>query len=277
MKYLIIVLAFCIFPGCGETETKKIVSTFNNGKPEVVFYFPEKGDTLTYRKEVFYESGKQSYTGHRVKGTKDGVWTWWYENGNLKDKCKYVDGFYVDTVYHWYENGQIKQIEIVAGRTVRTDGCCNCNGTIIRYDESGKEKEMFTSLNHKFEGISKTFEEDGSWKIRTYKNDTLNGPTSEHLIDSGKVIIVTGQYENGKETGLWKWFDKDSLLYQTVVYENGIYNGEFLQYYPNGRLKEKGILVDGNYEGEFTCFDENSKITRVDFYKKGNFLKTIKK
>ena len=263
MKQIIFILTLSILFGCRQTETKKIVSTYKNGKPKIVNYFPDKDDTLSYRKEVFYESGKQNYIGHIAKGTKDGIWTWWYENGNKKDQCKYVDGFYVDTVYHWYESGKLKQIEIVAGRTVRTDGCCNCNGTIIRFYENGKLKEKFTSLDDKFQGSYESYEKDGSWKIRTYLNDTLHGPTTEHMIDSGKVIIVVGQYEKGKETGLWKWFDKDSVLYQTVIYDNGVYNGEFLKYYPNGRLKEKATLLNGDYEGELTYFDEKGIITKT--------------
>ena len=145
------------------------------------------------------------------------VWKW-----KQKNQCKYVDGFYVDTVYHWYANGQLKQIEIVAGRTVRTDGCCNCNGTIIRYSEKGEIQEQFTNIDDRFQGAYTKYEDNGSWVIKNYKNDTLTGFTKEHIIDTAGVLtIIVGQYQNGKETGLWKWFNKDSILTQTVVYENG--------------------------------------------------------
>ena len=274
MKQIINILILCIIFSCGQTETKKIITTYKNGNPEIVLYILDKDDTLTYRKEAFYESGKPNYVGHIVKGVKDGIWTWWYENGNKKDQCNYVDGFYVDTVYHWYESGQLKQIEIVAGRTVRTDGCCNCNGTIIRYYKNGKQKELFTSLNDKLEGVYKVFNEDGSWKMRTYHNDTLNGPTSEYLIDSGKVIIAVGQYQKGKEVGLWKWFDKDSVLYQTANFDSGVYNGEYLKYYPNGQLKEKATLVNGEYEGKRTYFNEKNKILKTELYKNGRLKST---
>ncbi len=57
----------CSWAGSRQTETKKIVSTYKNGNPEIVNYFPDKEDTLTYRQEVFYESGKQNYIGNIVK------------------------------------------------------------------------------------------------------------------------------------------------------------------------------------------------------------------
>lgn len=268
-KFIVFILIISIF-SCKHSETKKIISYYNNGQPKIVKYFKNKDDSLTYRKEVFYKSGKQFYIGYIDKGTKVDDWIWWYENGNKKDQCKYENGFYVDTVFHWYENGQLRQIEILGKRKVRTDGCCDCDGTIIRWYANGKLKEIFTSYNDKFEGVHETFEENGSWKIRTYHNDILNGPASEHFIDStGNVTIVIGQYENGKESGLWKWFDKDSILSQTALYVNGKTNGEYIKYYPNGKMKEKGTLVNGNYNDRVNYFDENSKIIKTEFYKNG--------
>jgi antitoxin component YwqK of YwqJK toxin-antitoxin module len=243
MRQIIFVLIFGTLFGCQQTERKKILSSYKNGNPKIINYFKDNADTLTYRKEVFYESGKQDYVGQFVNGTKDGVWTWWYENGNKKDQCKYENGFYVDTVYHWFKNGNLKQVEIVKGRTVRTDGCCNCNGTIIRYYENGGSKEKFTSLDDKLQGTYVSYFQEGGWKIRTYKNDSLWGPATEHLIDSNKVTIVVGQYEKGKETGLWKWFDKDSVLYLSTIYSNGKVDGEQIHYYPNGVVKQKGKVT----------------------------------
>ncbi|MCC6570713.1 MAG: hypothetical protein IT274_03730 [Chitinophagales bacterium] len=277
MKQIIFILTLSILFSCGQTETKKVVSTYQNGKPEIVIYYPDIDDTLTYRKEVFYESGERSYIGYILNGTKDGIWTWWYENGNKKDQCKYEDGYYVDTVYHWYESGKLKQIEIVEGRKVRTDGCCYCNGTIIRYYENGKINEKFTSLDDKFQGEYESYDEDGSWKMRTYRNDTLHGPTTEYIIDSGKVIIIVGQYANGNETGLWKWLDKDSVLYQTAIYDNGVCNGEYLKYYTTGQIKEKATMINGDYEGELTYFDEKGIVTKVELYKNGILQRTKKK
>lgn len=277
MKLIITILTFCILFSCGHKETRIIISAYKNGNAEIIHYLPNKNDTLTYRKEVFYESGKINYTGNFSKGIKEGVWTWWYENGNKKDKCKYEKGFYVDTVYHWYENGNLKQVEIVAGRNVRSDGCCQCNGTIIRYYENGKLKEIFTSIKDKIQGKFTSYDEKGSWKVRTYKNDSLCGPTIEHFIDSDNIkTIVVGQYINNEETGLWKWYDKDSILILTAVYVNGILKGEYIRYFPNGKIKQKGIMEDGEFQGEVYYYDESEKLIKKEFYKKGKLIRTTK-
>ena len=61
MKQIINILILCIIFSCGQTETKKIITTYKNGNPEIVLYILDKDDTLTYRKEAFYESGKPNY------------------------------------------------------------------------------------------------------------------------------------------------------------------------------------------------------------------------
>jgi antitoxin component YwqK of YwqJK toxin-antitoxin module len=222
MKLISTLLLILLLIGCGQSETKKEFYYDGTKLIQEIRYYKNPNDSLTFRKEDFYKSGNKFYTGQLINATKDGKWTWWYENGNKKDECKYADGFYVDTVYHWYESGELKQIEIVVVRTVRRDDCCNCNGTIIRYDENGKLKEKFTSLDDKLQGTYTTYDANGSWNVKTYKDDTLSGPTIEHIIDSaGLHTIIVGQYQNGKETGLWKWFNKDSILTQTAVYKNG--------------------------------------------------------
>ncbi|MBK9791603.1 MAG: hypothetical protein IPP60_00480 [Sphingobacteriales bacterium] len=221
MKKILIFIFFITFLSC-KTEIKKVISRYENKQDKIVFYFENKKDTLTYRKEVFYKSGKKNYVGYISNGKKDGMWIWWYENGVKKDQCKFEGGFYVDTVFHWYENGNIRQLEIVGKEKIRTDGCCVCNGTIIRYYENGKIKEKFTSIDDKFQGQYTFYEENGSWFMRTLKDDIKHGPTIEYIIDSVKTQKITGQYENDKESGLWKWYDGKGKLTDSVLYKNGI-------------------------------------------------------
>jgi len=239
---IIVVLGF-IF-GCKQPEIKKIVGKYDNGNPKFLIYFHSKTDTTSYRKEMYYESGKISYVGNFVHDIKDGVWTWWYENGQIKDKCKYKDGFYADTVYHWYKNGKPSSLEIVANRTAKIDECNDCNGTIIRYYENGQMSEKFTAVNSAYvdsaktwfengklqsvgfyangkrEGTRKQFEENGSYKIENYKADSLWGKYIEHIVDSNNTQTIVGQFVNGKPIGIWDLFDKDSVKFQTEFYDS---------------------------------------------------------
>ena len=142
-------------------------------------YYKSKSDTSTFRKEVFYSSGKKGYVGQINKGKKNGLWIWWYSNGTKKDQCLFKDGVYLDTVFHWKDDGILYQIEIVTDQKVLENECCNCNGRIIRYYDNGKKKEEFTNIKDQFEGFA-------------YKWDSLGNLTHKTL------------YKNNKEVKLFK-------------------------------------------------------------------------
>lgn len=272
MRQLPAMLTFCILFSC-QTEKEKIISTYADGKPKVVFYFTDASDTLTYRKEVFYPSGNYSYTGNIVNGKKEGVWTWWYENGYRKDKCTYVNGFYTDTVFHWLENSRLKQIEIIPEHVVGTNDSSQYNGTIIRYYENGKLKEKFTSEKGKFQGTYIRYEEDGGWSIKTYKDNLLWGPVISHYVDSATTVIVVGQYENGNETGLWRWFNQDSITTKSAEYNDGEPNGVYTTYYLNGKIESEGKLKNGFQDGVFKFYTEKGKLKKIEKYKEGILIK----
>lgn len=220
--YIITLVALFMFFSCKNTEVKKVIESYTNGQEKLVRYYKSKKDTLNYREEKFYSTGEREYVGHIISNEKeDGVWIWWYKNGKKKDQCKYHYGINIDTIYHWYDNGQLQQLEIVNDQRKRTDTCCSCNGTIIRYNEYGKLIEQFTNIDGKRNGIVIRYV-NGNYRMETYKNDTLNGPTIEkyYKSDSTEIITIKGQYKNGKETGLWKRY-KDSVLTGTLEYDNG--------------------------------------------------------
>jgi len=212
------------FSGCKPHEVKEVRESFPNKQDHIVRYYKdEKHNKLNYRKEVFYQNGKKDYVGEIVNGEKSGIWIWWYENGQKKDQCKYDAGYYIDTVYHWYENGNLRQLEIMLVKSKRTDSCSACDGTIIRYNKDGSLSERSTRVDGKLEGFSIHYD-NGNYRSRTYKNDTLNGPAVEYYknTDSTEESTVRGDYKNGKEDGLWKVFLKDSILYKTIVYKEGM-------------------------------------------------------
>jgi len=272
-KILILILLSGHLLGCKQ-EVEKVIESYPDGKPKIIFIYEDEQDSVNYQKKVLYNSGKIDYLGRISNGKKSGVWIWSYENGDKKDQCKYDEGLYIDTVYHWYEGGQLKQLEILPTINTSNGKCDVCNGTIIRYFENGKVKEKFTSNNGIFEGEYLTIKENGGWNKKTYKNDSLNGPTVEHNIDSvGKVIIVVGQCKDGKETGYWQWFNKDSILYQTVHYENGITSGLFRTYHRNGKVESEGAIRNGEYQGLVIYFDDQGKVTNKEHYRNGALIK----
>ncbi len=205
MKYSSIFFLLCLALGCGQTETREVRETFNNGNPEIIYFYQDPKDTLTYRKEVFYESGKQNYVGHLIKGRKEGVWTWWYESGNKKDQCKYFNGKEIDTIFHWYENGKLERIDIPEkGETNLNNSCtfcCNMRSTI--YYESGQQKQTFTRLDNLDQDTTRFWYENGQLEsITVWKDGVQNGLFREYYSNGqmkADAIFIDG-WEDGKVT-----------------------------------------------------------------------------
>ena len=40
---------------------------------------------------------------------KDGLWTWWYENGQKKFERTFKDGKLVEIIGRWNEDGSVKE------------------------------------------------------------------------------------------------------------------------------------------------------------------------
>ncbi len=170
MKAILFFFPFFIIISCKQTKTRKIFYTFPNGQVGQVRYYENPGDSLTYRKEVFYPTGAKYYAGEIVNGKKTGTWVWWYRTGNKKDQCKYANEFEIDTIYHWDKNGIIQQIQIIREGS-RISDSCKCNGTIIWYYGNGKPKEMFTNIDEIQQDTAKSWYDNGQLKSYSFYKD----------------------------------------------------------------------------------------------------------
>ena len=56
-----------------------------------------------------YESGQNKSKGYLTDGKEDGIWTYWYENGQKSREVDYLFGQTYDGLFTtWYDNGNKK-------------------------------------------------------------------------------------------------------------------------------------------------------------------------
>ena len=266
--HYISILGLLFFTSCKQ-ECRVVKEYYDKSKEKEVFVYPDCNDTTYYKRLHFYKNGQLSSEGCFKNGEIFGKFKSWAENGNQTADWEILDGKENGFIQCWYDNG-IKKRETTLDKGIK-------NGKLKEWDENGKQICEGNYVRGKMVGTWKYWEEDGTWKIRNYKNDTLNGPTIEHLIDSTSIKLVSGQYLNGQEVGLWKWFNRDSILYQTAIMTDGKYTGEFIEYYEDGKVKSKGNLIDSNYDGALTYYDEDGNITKIEQYKNGKLQPDRKK
>ena len=87
-----------------------------------VMYLPQSDKPYSGDVSKLDNFGKTLLKGAHKNGKKDGLWTWWYENGEKKNEGTFKDGKENRLHRWWYENGQKskegtykdgKQVELV--------------------------------------------------------------------------------------------------------------------------------------------------------------------
>jgi antitoxin component YwqK of YwqJK toxin-antitoxin module len=265
---VILILVLLLLMAC-KHECRVVKDTYDNLKEKEVFIYPDCNDTTYYKRQSFYSNGQIGSEGFYRNHKKIGKFKSWAENGNQTADWEVLEGKDHGFIQCWHDNGAKKK-EVNLDRGIE-------NGHFKEWSQNGKLICEGDYMKGRKIETWKYWEENGSWKIRNYKNDTLDGYTFEHLIDSIETILISGQYKNGKEAGLWKWLNEDSILYLTAIYQEGKVTGEYVEYYSEGKIKSKGNVIDGSYEGEVIYYDEMGGITKTEYYKSGSLLDVRKK
>jgi antitoxin component YwqK of YwqJK toxin-antitoxin module len=101
---LLIIIVLIFFSACTQLE-KKVVKTFENGKPEKIQYFDARKKMV--REEEYYPSGQKHYTGEFLDGQRDGQWVFWFENGNKWSEGHFLKGVRSGMARVYHENGEL--------------------------------------------------------------------------------------------------------------------------------------------------------------------------
>ncbi|SDR88259.1 Antitoxin component YwqK of the YwqJK toxin-antitoxin module [Polaribacter sp. KT25b] len=88
---------------------------------------------------------------------------------------------------------------------------------------------------------------------------------------SDDKIRYTGQFENGKEVGVFKFYDISSSKYPVIIktYSKESQNVLVEFYTIKGKLQSKGYFKDKNRIGNWTYFFSDGKIMSEEVYKEG--------
>ncbi|MFB1039601.1 MAG: toxin-antitoxin system YwqK family antitoxin [Polaribacter sp.] len=88
---------------------------------------------------------------------------------------------------------------------------------------------------------------------------------------SNKIIRYTGQFKDGKEFGVFKFYDRTTSRKPVIIkkfYENS--DSLFVQFYSlNGNLKTEGVLNERKRVGLWKYFYKNGDVMSQENYKNG--------
>ena len=267
--YVFVLIVF--ISSCHSRPRKDIIEKWENGKSKVAFTYDNPSDTLSYLREDYYKNGKLSMKGSYINGFKDGLWQWWFENGNKQDEAIFKHDAYIKERKHWREDGKQDYIEIIDGECISE--CCD--GKNVMYDKNGVKLVEYTMKNGAKNGAGVSYYPNG--KIRRkfiYVNGKKEGETVD-FDEAGRIASI-GNFKDDKSDGLW--ITKDSLgrIVGKFIDKDDMHNGIDSEFYANGKLRTTGLYINDKEEGKWTFYDITGKIEGWHYYKNGNLIKKVK-
>ncbi len=200
----------------------------------------EKGERDGYWKE-YYDDGKLRAEGKYIRDVKDGPWIYYHANGMTEQEGKYSEGKPEGEWLWFYPSGEL----------LREESYFNglADGIMTEYDESG----AVITKGEFIEG-----REEGAWIYRAgdaqiegvYSGGLRNGlwTYSDLPREPGKPMVKRfegrfiednphgkhtyywsngnrkeeGEYNMGRKTGDWVYYQDDGLPFIVISYENGV-------------------------------------------------------
>jgi antitoxin component YwqK of YwqJK toxin-antitoxin module len=156
----------------------KRVETWPNGN--------KKSEGIVIGKSVDPTASKEVQARQSVNIIKDGKWTNWFENGNVRSEENYDKGITVGIWKVWYDNGQLEsEINFTTGKAAHF------------YKNGNKHSEG---------GIAAGMLSTGKW-------------TGYH--ENGNKNYEGSYTADGQKTGVWTWYDETGKVTGTQTYKDG--------------------------------------------------------
>ncbi|MFT3908851.1 MAG: tetratricopeptide repeat protein [Ferruginibacter sp.] len=240
--------------------------------------------------DYYYNDGAIKATGnYNDAGKKEGLWTYYHINGEVKEKTFMKNGLVDGLSEGWFDNGIKSYTETYVQdklNGIQTFYFYNGNlKSVVPFKDdlkNGEErfynfKGVLTStsnfVNDKLEGITKAYFPNGKIKNEfMYKNDKAEGLYKSYF-KSGSLYI-TGEFKEGEKQGLWTTYYEDGVISEKTTYLDNEITGEFTEYHPNGKLSAKGTYYKKKIDGKYEKYDDDGKLYEDNLYDRGK-LKEI--
>lgn len=192
--------------------------------------------------EVSYEkSNTIKYVGSFVHGTPEGLFTYYFPDGNLKTKSVFSNNGTENQAIMFYPSGQ----KMAEGKYMNQKKM----GEWKFYDEANVLRSVDFYLNGEKHGKSVSYNYDG-------------------------MLIQEMEYVQGVEHGPVTEYFPNGKVMRNYVYDKGTKEGESFFYYLNEKVKNKGSYKFDTKNGWWTEYLENGTIWKYELFDKGELKET---
>ena len=217
------------------------------------YYTEEQGSKL---KKKFNMSG----------GKLNGLYQFWFPNGQKYIECVYKDGKEEGLYQQWHPNGEKWE------EYVYKDG--QKEGLYQSWYSNGQKLEEWYYKKDKKEGFCQGWFRSGKlWYNCNYKEDKRDGLYREWCNDRQKKIECT--YKDGKEEGINKKWYVNGQKWCERNYKEGKYDGFQQCWYENGQKCFEWNYINGKRHGERKEWNEQGQFILHEIYHEGELIEKI--
>jgi antitoxin component YwqK of YwqJK toxin-antitoxin module len=211
--------------------------SYFNHKPDGEFIEADKRESgcVIYNSEnriISAQNGKEYVSkGVYIEGQKQGIWIDYYENGTVRKKISFMDGF---------RDGKANDINFDIAYSFSWD----CNTYRNRMIANNILKDTLPANRKENNNLSEIYKKkEGKW---------------QYNYDDGIKLIVN--YVEGIKSGDWIGYNENDSIIEKGNYTNGKMNGDWIYYDDSGTIMlEKGHYSNGIPDGEWIEIDDNQK------------------
>lgn len=174
----------------------------------------------------YYPGGQKQTQGQYNKSQRDGLWIWWYPDGQERMRVQYQNAKLQGQYLRYYPNGQIE--------TATQYDNDQANGLHVRWFPNGDTK-LIGGYNHNVM--------DGPWISWNVNHKTQWA----HMASNGL-----------KDIYLKTWYPDGTPKLDTG-YDMGQLDGLYTEHHSNGQIKTQGHYHKGQKIGEWITKDKNGK------------------
>lgn len=215
----------------------------------------------------FFENGNVKSKGSFSHNRSVGEWSYYYPTGELRMKGTVVDGKNVGIWQYFYETGSKKmEGELVDGKR---------EGLWTIYYAKGTKQSEGTYESNKRVGTWKHYAESGALQATEEIKDDYSIYTEYYITGEKKStgknfggkkvgewtyfyedgsLEAIGSYREGKKYGPWTYYNESGSLKAEGSYIKDLADGVWIYYYESGQIQSKGKLYKGQKDGEWSLF-----------------------
>ncbi len=233
--------------------------------------------------------------GHRLvegryldEGDKDGLWTYYYENGQKQSEETMDKGVRNGPSKTYYPNGQLKEKShysdgLLDGQYTRyyIDGALEAHGRFAEGERDGSSttfhpdgetpKEIRYHIDGELEGYQYDFGVDG---VLTARDQYLEGFLLEQCYYNAEgVEYECMRYPEGEST--MRFMYANGAPFADLHLRYGVLDGPGTWYYPDGSIETTGENLNGKRHNEWVYYNPDGTESDRYHYNMGRLLDSV--